>query len=140
MLFVILDCLIGGIVIYGFCYLVYQNRTKDPAARVTIITRSACVVGLLNMVLGTVYLTQYFMNPAAFSEHAEFSSAAAYWMFSIFANYFYLLAMPLSAGLIGILSLALKQRRTGIKPYLFNVVTNGTGILTIAALSCILFP
>lgn len=136
MLFLIGYCILGGSIVFGLLYLMYQRKTKKSNLKSkSFLCAAPPIIGAINCVLAGIFMSLYIFNPASFFSEQIIASPVAYVLFTIFSTYFYILALPLSIGCAGISVVLYKKQYISGKKYVFSIVTNCIDAILLALLT-----
>lgn len=126
---------IGGAATFGLLYWVYRRKiNKGTLSTKSTYARIPPIVGLVNFILPSSFMTLYVLAPALFSPDQTISSPIMYVLFTLFSVYFYVLAMPLSMGCIGLATILYQKQYLSKSKFIFSTSSNGIGTVLLAAL------
>lgn len=136
MLFIICYCIFGGAAAFGLLYLIYRRKVKkDNLTKKSFLYVMPPIIGIINFILAGIFMLLYVLNPASFSPEQTITSPVAYVLFTIFSTYFYVLALPLSIGCVGISVMLYKKQYNGGKKFVISTITNSVGAVLLAILT-----
>jgi hypothetical protein len=136
MLYLIVFTILAGLIASLVFFLIYKRHVKKYGAvkEKSFTLNAPEIFGSINIILAVVFLVWYIVNPDAFSADTTIENKILYILFSIFAAYFYIFAMPLSiASVFSSIALLKKNGYISGTKFVYCVLTNiiATSILFI---------
>lgn len=120
---------------FGLLNFIYNRKIKKGSINNSVLLKIPPIAGVFNFVIAGAFLLLFILKPTAFSSEQTIQSPLMNVFFTIFSTYFYILALPLSLGYVGI-SILLKQKQYLVKGnYWVSVFSNGIGAIMIAVLT-----
>lgn len=124
MLYMILFTIIGGGVASILARLLYKKfRGGNKIHYVPYI------FGVINLLLSSLFMIWFIVNPDAFSSDAVIESQVVYVLFTIFATYFYICALPISIGCITLSYYMIRNKEISESKFYLSVCLNGFSII-----------
>jgi glycerol uptake facilitator-like aquaporin len=135
MVYLILFAIFGGTIASLVFLLIYKRHIKkyDTIKEKSFIINSPKIFGTINLILALVFGIWFIINPSVFSQNETIENKIVYILFSIFAMYFYVLALPLSIGST-VLTLFLKKNLSKLR-FLYYTITNITASIILFGLT-----